>query len=526
MQRLIDDQVAFEGKLEGSAMRILPTVNRVAHALAHAAATSGLKSIVFANVKSHTISVARDLRESLAQDVSNPESDQELWNDLAVELGGLQFALNAPGASVVAHNGLMLRVERLLAERSFRRKDGAAVIVATPTLAQGMNLPADVAILASEKRAGVQRGREPLAAHELMNAAARAGRAGHVANGLVILISEEILTFEPDAAIGPLLVDRLKAILPSDDRSVDLTDPLQEILDRLSSGRTEDPDVEYVLNRLRLEDEPDSLLSIGLSERSFAGFQARRAGIDATFRQQIQQLQAHLESRASNAPLDDHLRVVAAQTGLGAELLLGLRARLDASPTLPTTISEWVTWTFRWLGSDDRVVRGVFGNETGALSQSIGRPLTHDLAASDMTRLEAGVQAWISGAPISSIELILGGEIESESATCPRARTFVTKAIPLAIVFATSVVARVAQGLERSDEPGMSLVLDALPMGVRDGFDRPSMIALAQVEGRRSLRVAKHISFAAQTGIEELEQAASSIDELQALVRDRLTELG
>ena len=43
----------------------------------------------------------------------------------------------------------------------FRRRDGASVIVATPTLAQGMNLPAEVAILAGTMRHDDD-GREPL----------------------------------------------------------------------------------------------------------------------------------------------------------------------------------------------------------------------------------------------------------------------------------------------------------------------------------------------------------------------------
>ena len=57
----------------------------------------------------------------------------------------------------------MLRLERDLAERMFKRANGAKVIVATPTLAQGLNLPAHLAILAGDKRADAdQKGREDL----------------------------------------------------------------------------------------------------------------------------------------------------------------------------------------------------------------------------------------------------------------------------------------------------------------------------------------------------------------------------
>jgi hypothetical protein len=110
----------------------------------------------------------------------------------------------------------------------FRRSNGAQVIVATPTLAQGLNLPAHIAILASDMRADPDDGgREALGAHELLNAAARAGRAGHLANGVVLLIPEDILTFSDGKPLTSNAVSKLASILPEDDRCLDMYDPLQ-----------------------------------------------------------------------------------------------------------------------------------------------------------------------------------------------------------------------------------------------------------------------------------------------------------
>jgi hypothetical protein len=519
IRRLIAGQVGMDGKLDGSRIRLAPSVNRVAASVAHAAAVSNLKSIVFANVKSHTMSMAREIRTSLAAEAAISAGDRALWAQLDLELGGLEHALNAPSDVVVCHNGLMLRLERLLAERSFKRNDGAKVIVATPTLAQGMNLPADIAILASEKRASKSLGREPLAAHELMNAAARAGRAGHVANGLVILVSETVLTYEAGAALSGDLVNRLKAILPTDDRSVELTDPLQHILDLLSSGSSDDPDVEYLLNRLRLEDLPDSSFSIGFVNRSFAGFQARFAGIEVQFDQQVQQMRALLEQRAAAAPLDETLSVIAAQTGLAGELLVGLRDRLIASAMWPDTISDWVSWTFDWLKSSERTLRQLFGSETGALAQAAGESLTHSLNQEDLTRLEAGVQAWIAGAPLNAIERALGSDAQGNNLTCLRARNLVTKAIPLSVTFAVGVVALVAKGIGRDLPAATQLTLDCLSPGVREGFNVPSLLAFAQLDGRQGLRVGKHFQFAGRPDLHRIDEGVSSLEDLLALMR-------
>jgi hypothetical protein len=519
IQQLTSGQVQMDGKMDGQRVQLTPSVNRVAVSVARSAATSGLKSIVFANVKSHTISMARDLRSLLAIDATVSDDDQKLWDDLAVELGGLDHSLNAPGDSVVCHNGLMLRVERTLAERSFKQSDGAKIIVATPTLAQGMNLPADIAILASEKRAGMTQGREPLAAHELMNAAARAGRAGHVANGLVVLVSETVLTFEPGSSLGGDLVGRLKAILPLDDRSIELSDPLQHILDSLATGMIDDPDVEYLLNRLRLEDSPDSPLFVGFVDRSFAGFQARQAGIEGAFAQQVKQMTILLEKRAAESPLDGNLKIVAAQTGLAGDLLRGLESDLLAVQDWPSSIPEWVSWTFAWLARSERTRRQLFGAETGALSQAAGKSLTHQLSSEDLTRIESGVQAWMSGAPLKSIELALGTNAEGANIACLRARNLVTRAIPLSITFAVSVVALVAKSIGRDLTAEAALTLDSVVLGVREGFNAPALIAFAQVEGLSSLRVAKHLDFASRPELATLEHGVSTFEDLLVLMR-------
>lgn len=129
IQQLIDRPVAMDGKLDQGTVKVMPSVNRVAVALAQGAAHSGLKSIVFANVKSHTVAIAREIRELIPidPDPRDGTGDDDLWEDLATELGGLEHAFNSPGSSAVCHNSMMLRVERLLAERAFRRPTGAKV---------------------------------------------------------------------------------------------------------------------------------------------------------------------------------------------------------------------------------------------------------------------------------------------------------------------------------------------------------------------------------------------------------------
>src|SRR3546814_13403972 len=77
-----------------------------------------------------------------------------------------------------SHHALLLREERDLHESLFKRADGIDVLFATSTLAQGMNLPSEVVIISGDSRfdSGIDK-MQKLEAHELLNAAGRAGRA-------------------------------------------------------------------------------------------------------------------------------------------------------------------------------------------------------------------------------------------------------------------------------------------------------------------------------------------------------------
>ena len=78
------------------------------------------------------------------------------------------------------HHGQLLREERHLVESLFKRSGALSVLTATPTLGQGMNLPAELVIIAEGSRYNEKRNRrEVMEAQDLLNAAGRAGRAGH-----------------------------------------------------------------------------------------------------------------------------------------------------------------------------------------------------------------------------------------------------------------------------------------------------------------------------------------------------------
>jgi hypothetical protein len=226
----------------------------------------------------------------------------------------------------------MFRLERDLAERMFRRENGAKVIVATPTLAQGLNLPAQLAVLAGDKRADSNsKGREDLEAHELLNAAATAGRAGHLANGVVLLVPEPIISYTDGKQLDYNVIQKLRSILPEDDRCVSITDPLEVVLDRLMSGQLLDRDVKYALNRMAAlnASSDEDAASIFNLDKSLGFYVAKKKNDESTFNEKIETLKAQIELTSTADP-DKTLSILASQSGLPADLLNRLRSRIVA----------------------------------------------------------------------------------------------------------------------------------------------------------------------------------------------------
>lgn len=523
-----DSPVELNGQLRGNRVALMPNVNGVAAQIATASVRNDLKTIVFVNVKSHAVSTAKAIAGRLGTTPTATADETERWQALEAELGGFEHSLLPGPTSAVAHNSQMLRLERDIAERMFRRPDGAQVIVATPTLAQGLNLPAHIAILASDMRADPEDGgREALGAHEILNAAARAGRAGHLANGVVLLIPEEILTFANDKPLTGSAVRKLESILPEDDRCLEMSDPLQIVLDRISTAATADPDVEYALNRLSTAVGPEGTDTDATTrfsvQKSFAAFMAAKRNASEAFTAKIVRLNEILGERNTGTE-DTVLLELAAQSGAPVTVLRTLRERLAVSAlNLPATIPEWVSWVLDWLAEDEHSRLSLLGRERGALLGAVGRKVDSALSPDAIKELLPGVLAWLSGKPLNQIERTLGGDPQAKP-ECPRARRLVTGIVPLGLTFIVGLVARTAQEIPEVANGSATprSVIETLPTAVRRGFDAPSKLAFAEEKKRLLSRVQFHRAFEAEVGGDLEHDDAEDYGSLVAKMRERL----
>lgn len=503
--QLSANPVTLAGKLWDRGIGLIPNANEVAADLAVSAAKAGLKSIVFVNTKADAIKVAANISAKMPQAFTPTELEQVRWDALAVELGDLKHAVVSGPAIAVPHNSAMLRLERDLCEGMFKRADGARIIVATPTLAQGLNLPAHMAILAGDKRADAK-GREDLKAHEILNAAARAGRAGHLANGLVLLIPEPIISFKVKNRLSNATVQKLKSILPEDDHCVTVVDPLEIVLDRLMEGQTDDPDASYTVNRFAVlreveggTEEPTRLFDLN---KSLGAYFARKNNTEAQFNTKVVQLKTAIAA-AMPGTLDNATAVLATQSGLSAQLLMDLRDRIrDEAGELPTTIDAWLTWTLDWLDTDKNARELLLGDISGAIITAIGKSSKDALVDGDLQKLLPALRAWITGQSIRQIEMELGGSPDDVNAwtkrLCPRARELVGTIIPRGLSFTLSLISKIAKDLDLYEsQPSLrSQVVEGLSAAVRKGFDTPEKLQFASQHRAILSRVQMHEAFA------------------------------
>lgn len=506
--RITESKLPLSGSLNQYGIHVTPNANQTAVAIALNAVATDLKTIIFVNTKADAVRTAAAIDAKL--DVITLDADEQaLLDALEIELGDRRHAIFGDcGFGAVPHNGAMLALERKLAERVFRRRSGAKVIVATPTLAQGLNLPAELAILAGDKRSGEKGEREDLEAHELLNAAGRAGRAGHLANGVVILIPEPIITFQPRRDLPEDVVNKLRSVLPEDDRCITLQDPLEIVLDRIMTGEAVDRDVMYTINRLAALSAADGEVSPNnLLVRSFAAYRARRRGEEAIYLAKVAVLWEAARAVIEGEP---HPAVVllASQSGMALDLLERLRQRLlSVAGELPTTIPDWVDWILDWLVADADALRDLLGDVSRAVNGATGRRKEDALEAAAVNGLREATKGWLRGVPLNVIEGQLGGAPHSTNPSLrilPRTRELVGTVIPRGLSFIAGVVARMAQELDLPEQQAelSEAMLASLSGAVRRGFDTVAKIEFANANRGLASRVAVHLAY--QQSIDDL----------------------
>lgn len=477
---------------------LTPNGIKVAAAIALGAASRsptgpGLKTLVFTQTIPHANSAVKNINESTASSlcVLN-ELERNLFESALDELGSAEHLYINVSASFevvstsLPHHGLLLPVERRLHESLYQRADGVDILVATSTVAQGMNLPSQVVIIASDSRFDPEANQmERLEAHELLNAAGRAGRAGESSHGFVLVVPSKVMDFDDSSSSIHSHWSELQSIFSQSDQCLAIEDPLAPILDAIHIAGSANSDAEkYLLRRLPvLSSEGSGDDPAGeLLKRSMGAYFKRREGDHEWVASRISSALEARRRTSEDSPHPDWMDQLAASAGIERSVVQSLQSRMESSaPADNASVRTWISFMFEWMQSDCDVMTQLLRPQS--LENFFGRPyrsLTSDEARCrwSVPRLKALLELWIEGRTLADIERAVLTPTSSMG-NCVNAREFVLRMVP-ELAYAFTLPELIAEAEKRFEgDDGMSPAARAtLGACVREGFDSPDKLAL------------------------------------------------
>ena len=502
---LLDEPVAFNtGISKRGDWYLTPNGNRVAAEIAAAAAGDHLKTLVFVQSTVAAEGSVKVFRTLLPERrIGLTVAEAAMRKRVEEEMGGPKYCylvLDAAGYAIggaTSHHAQLLKDERDLHKSLFQRRDGLDALFATSTVAQGMNLPSDVVLIAGDSRWDDSQDKmQQLEAHELLNAAGRAGRAGESGQGFVLIVPSRVIDLDDNAGQIDQHWMSLQGIFAQSDQCLTIDDPLAELLDRIHNDVDIGDNEQYLLARLPIGSVGDvDGPSRAMLGRSFAAYRKRKAGQTTWIESRID---AALARRAEQAPSEEPkwLSQVASSAGLPVKILASLSKRIDKGK-FGGDIAVCVASLFRWLEKNPSFVlqllrpsdvEGLFGKDYKALTTSIDR------ARYALPFLRALTKKWMAGEPLCKLE-IAASTPASKLGTCETARHFVNRVVP-DIAFVAGLPARVLAA-RAAAEPGVVIpvVIAILPGAVRRGCNSQEALANAVHFGGDVSRVAARKQF-------------------------------
>lgn len=496
---LLPEEHSFStARAQGGRWYLTPNGNKISATLAAAAASSGLKTLVFVQTIPLAEASARDFHTLLdAPTVTLSDDERELYRLASEEMGGASHCylkLEVDGAFVggaASHHSLLLREERQLHEALFKREDGISVLFATSTLAQGMNLPSQVVIISGDSRFDPEVDKmAQLEAHELLNAAGRAGRAGEGSQGVVMIVPSRVVEFDDQSNLINSHWMTLQSIFSQSDQCLVIDDPTTALLDKIHQGTTDHGMPAYLLSRLPSPDDDGDAPLRTLLDRSFAAFRARKRGDHVWIESRIASACA-ARKQLEPPEADQWLDGVSGLTGVSVGTLSEIYAIFDVPEHSENTIAA-VDALLTWLNGNPanlfelvrpENVQGLFGVEYAKLVTDDER------GRYALPVIESMLKRWLMGEPLNMIETAYpnGGD----PVKCEYSRHFVLRLVP-DLAFLAGLPARIliARNGKDGNEAPICSVLTTLSGAVREGCEGPECLAVRKISGASVSRVA------------------------------------
>lgn len=480
--------------------RLTPNSGEISAAIGSKSAQMGVKTLIFFQTIKNANSAANKINGQLEKtNIELNPNEASLHRAAVQEFGDSDCLYLASKGGIVEtrasiHHGLLLPEERRLVESLYKRPNGLSVLCATSTLAQGMNLPSEMVIIAEDSRFDeALKKREVLEAQELLNAAGRAGRAGMIANGMVLVVPGRVVGID----IGEKTIGKhwttLLSIFGQSDQCLDIDDPLTDVMDRIHEGAgQEDELAKYCISRLVSSGGSKGAADFDqVVVQSLSGFRARRNGDDEWVAERVKAVKNFAAEVGLTSDTElDAVQNVATLFGFPVSVVTSLDAFLtDRTDVANSDIQKWSDWLFGWLSQDTAAFTACFRAES--LNRLFGKKFEkledlenrRDIAVPMLQEL---TNLWIAGCPLKTLEATFQGK-DKGLGKCLVARRFALRCIP-DLSYAFSLPAKLLEYKQAKSEAPEEVpsVIANLSRCIRAGFNNLEVLAVQQCLNQRA----------------------------------------
>jgi superfamily II DNA/RNA helicase len=471
--------------------------NEVAAQLAADFAAGGKRVIVFCSDSRACSSVANAVNKMLPKPTVRVNKTQTAMREAIIDDVGLASAAFDPNLRRAAvHHSDLLPLERRLVENVFRMKRkradaGLDVIAATSTIAQGLNLPCDVVILAGTDRSALDdpngNPRTSLRPHEILNALGRAGRASYAATGLSIVIPAYPIQVDLGHLVFPRRHPDLDTIFSEQDACEQIIDPLERLLDQIEISAKPDGKVQAMIRRLSAVTQEGASGFDDIVRRSFGYFQRRNSNVvtaDNWLKSRRLAL-AKAEEALEDPEALDWQQELAVRNGMSPRLVTTLADALLNVPDYLYSTADWLGWALDIIA--ERPSDLTLFVRPAALDAVFGRAYQDSDASAQviLSALHTLVEMWCAGVTLVEMEVWLlqfirdnEGDVKRQttaSSTAHHARRFAIRITP-DLGFLCGVLGQIAAHLYADVELSPLPMIDMLPQMLRNGdYDRHHM---------------------------------------------------
>jgi hypothetical protein len=386
--------VIAEGAIEIQAGRFRPVFegwkNSVARSLAESLARARVPVIAFIlSSRHHAFSLATQIVVHLPGAPSDSGGLVELveaWLGISdAELGvptALRPLLNK---GVAVHTSAMLQTEQAAAEWMFQHSH-ASLMFATPTLAQGLNLPAVAVIVAGTSMGDPRDAREAdqiagvgtRADATILNSFGRAGRPGFANHGVAVLVGDKPSFVDAGEAFNATTALAQNAVLSQPDATVNVISPIEAFLDRAlvnADPFTTASQVELELTTLLAENPVEDHAGRVL-RRTFAGYRKRQVLTEAAADLVTDRIAALKDNFLNQPGLPEWLNTAAMKAGVDMFRAWRMweayqqRGLMDFEAGKSLSVMQWLTVFIETMAKlPPRRVEGYMADESVAATR-------------------------------------------------------------------------------------------------------------------------------------------------------------